>query len=169
MHRPALQSNILKPVMKHFCTSSKLLLSLLLVAASFKVSAQTEKPPSLNHIAVFVHDLTNTTEFYKEIIGLKMIPEPFHDGRHTWFQIGEHSQLHLIKGAKSVVAHEKDGHLCFTVSSMEAFISNLNKNNIPYESWLGVSNEMTVRPDGVKQIYFKDPEGYWVEINNDTF
>jgi catechol-2,3-dioxygenase len=24
-----------------------------------------------------------------------------------------------------------------------------------------------VRPDGVKQIYFQDPEGYWIEINDD--
>lgn len=155
--------------MRYSYTSLRLLLSLLFITFTFTSSAQMTKPVTLNHIAVFVNDLATTTAFYKDIISLTVIPEPFHDGKHTWFKIGEHSQLHLIKGATSVVPHEKDAHLCFSVSSMDAFISNLNKNNIPYESWLGISNEITVRPDGVKQIYFKDPEGYWVEINNDTY
>jgi lactoylglutathione lyase len=25
---------------------------------------------------------------------------------------------------------------------------------------------ITTRVDGVKQIYFKDPDGYWIEIND---
>jgi lactoylglutathione lyase len=52
---------------------------------------------------------------------------------------------------------------------MEEFIANLNKNEISYENWPGESNKITTRPDGVKQIYFKDPDGYWIEINDDKF
>ncbi|MDQ3681452.1 MAG: VOC family protein, partial [Bacteroidota bacterium] len=53
----------------------------------------------LNHIAVYVTDLSKSTIFYQTIIGLDTIPEPFHDGKHTWFKVAEHSQLHLIQGA----------------------------------------------------------------------
>ena len=50
--------------------------------------------------------------------------------------------------------------------SVDAFIPNLTKNNIAYENWAGQSNAVTNRVDGVKQIYFKDPDGYWIEIND---
>lgn len=132
-------------------------------------NAQTTKHPTLNHVAVYVHDLQKAGDFYKDIIGLENIPEPFHDGRHIWFRIGEHSQLHLISGAKSITEHDKDSHLCFSVASMEDFIDNLNKNKVAYFSWPGEPNKITVRPDGIQQIYFKDPDGYWIEINNDSY
>jgi lactoylglutathione lyase len=119
--------------------------------------AQMKKNPTLNHVAVYVQDLQVSGNFYKNIIGLENIPEPFHDGRHIWFRIGEHSQLHLISGATSVVEHDKDSHLCFSVASMDDFIANLNKNKIPYYDWPGAANKITLWADGVKQIFFKDP------------
>lgn len=140
-----------------------------LVIHSNVIQAQVIKNPMLNHVAVYVHDLQKSADFYKNIIGLESIPEPFHDGAHEWFRIGPHSQLHLIAGAKSVVAHDKDSHLCFTVSSMENFIDKLNENKVLYGNWAGEAGKITIRPDGVKQIYFQDPDNYWIEINNDTF
>lgn len=123
---------------------------------------------TLNHIAVYVVDLKESTAFYQNIIGLDTIPEPFHDGRHTWFSIGPKSHLHLIQGAKAKTEHEKNSHLCFTVSSVEDFVLILQKNNVAYENWAGEKGAITKRVDGVKQIYFKDPDGYWLEINDAT-
>lgn len=136
---------------------------------SNNTNAQTKKHATLNHVASYINDLQKSADFYKNIIGLESIPEPFHDGRHEWFRIGPHSQLHLISGAKSITEHDKDSHLCFSVPSMEDFIRNLKKNKIPYFNWPGEANKITTRPDGVKQIYFKDPDGYWIEINNDSY
>ena len=51
----------------------------------YKFPVNAEQRPGLNHIAVYVMDLKISTAFYKDIIGLDTIPEPFHDGRHTWF------------------------------------------------------------------------------------
>jgi lactoylglutathione lyase len=150
----------------------KILLKYLFAALliiTFKAPAQTKKLPALNHIAVYVYDLKKSTDFYKDIIGLTTIPEPFHDGKHTWFKIGEHSQLHLIQGAQAVTEHDKNSHLCFSVSSIDDFITVLHKNNIVFADWPGNVNMITTRPDGVKQIYFKDPDGYWLEVNNDTY
>ena len=121
---------------------------------------------SLNHIAVYVVDLKISTAFYKDIIGLDTIPEPFHDGRHTWFSVGVKSHLHIISGAASKTVHEKNSHLCFSVPSVPEFIKNLDKNKIEYEDWAGTKMKVTNRVDGVKQIYFKDPDGYWIEIND---
>ena len=130
-------------------------------------AAQTKQRPLLNHIAVYVNDLKTSTDFYNDIIGLEKMEEPFKDGRHTWFTLGVQGQLHLISGAKKGLEQIKDRHLCFSVVSIEDFMSTLDKNNIKYTNWKGDSSSPTVRPDGVKQIYFQDPDGYWIEINND--
>ena len=42
----------------------------------------------------------------------------------------------------------------------------LEQNKIEYENWAGEKNAVTKRVDGVQQIYFKDPDGYWIEIND---
>jgi len=132
-----------------------------------KLFSQENKPKTLlNHIAVYVVDLKTSTAFYKDIIGLDTIPEPFHDGRHTWFSIGVKSHLHVISGAASKTEHDKNAHLCFSVISVPDFVKVLEKNKIEYENWAGQKMTVTTRVDGVKQIYFKDPDGYWIEIND---
>lgn len=130
---------------------------------SANLHAQT---PRLNHIALYVADLKVSTDFYHQVVGLDTIPEPFHDGRHTWFLIGPKSHLHIISGAKSGLPREKNTHLCFTVPSVVDFIRNLEKHQVQYENWAGEKKAVTNRVDGVKQIYFQDPDGYWVEIND---
>ena len=130
-------------------------------------SGQSSKTNArLNHIAVYVVDLQVSTVFYRDIIGLDTIPEPFHDGRHTWFSVGPKSHLHVISGAAAATMHNKNTHLCFSVPSVDEFVKTLNKKNIEYENWAGEKNSITNRVDGVKQIWFKDPDGYWIEIND---
>ncbi|MES2827784.1 MAG: VOC family protein [Bacteroidota bacterium] len=120
----------------------------------------------LNHIAVYVADLGTATTFYKTVFGLEQIPEPFKDNRHTWFSLGLAGQLHLIQGAKTNNVHDKNEHLCFSVPSVDDFVKNLTKLKVNYEDWPGKPNTVTSRVDGVKQIYFKDPDGHWLEVND---
>ena len=141
-------------------------LLITLLGNSLLASAQSKPKAILNHIAVYVVDLTTSTLFYQNIVGLDSIPEPFHDGRHTWFSVGPKSHLHIISGAKQKTEHDKNAHLCFSVASIIDFIDGLKKNNIAFESWAGEKNTYTNRVDGVKQIYFRDPDGYWIEIND---
>jgi lactoylglutathione lyase len=146
---------------------------LFLIVTSFfgftsGVSAQ-KKPAVLNHIALYVVDLKKSVAFYQNIIQIDTVPEPFHDGKHAWFRVGETSTLHLIEGAKGPVVHEKSHHMCFSVLSLEDFISRLEKEKIFYTNLKGDGKIPHVRVDGVKQIYLKDPDGYWLEINNEKY
>lgn len=138
----------------------------MFLPSSLKAQEVKKTTPILNHIAIYVTDLKSSTNFYMNIVGLDTIPEPFHDGKHTWFSVGPKSHLHLIEGAKKSGEQDKNSHLCFSVPSVEQFMSVLKKNNVEFESWNGDKNTFTKRVDGVKQIYFKDPDGYWLEIND---
>jgi lactoylglutathione lyase len=144
--------------------NTAVLLLLIAFLSAHKISAQQKT--MLNHIAVYVVDLKTSTAFYKNIIGLDTIPEPFHDGKHTWFAVGVKSHLHLIEGATGTAEPNKNNHLCFSVPSVADFIKVLDKNKVEYENWAGQKMTVTNRVDGVKQIYFKDPDGYWIEIND---
>lgn len=136
------------------------------ICTHFSATAQTKQKPVLNHIALYVFDLKKSTEFYRDVLQLNVIPEPFKDGKHTWFKLGKYSQLHLIEGAKQILPHEKNSHLCFSVKSVKEFITLLDERKIDRINWKGDSAAPTVRPDGVSQIYFQDPDGYWLEVND---
>ena len=143
----------------------KWILFTLIALASFTQAFSQKPVPQLNHVAVYVQDLKKSTQFYQQVIGLDTLPEPFHDGKHTWFRMGS-SQLHLISGASPTI-HNKNSHLCFSIPSINNFIQNLDQHKVPYEDWSGKKGTITTRVDGVKQIYFQDPDGYWIEVNDD--
>jgi lactoylglutathione lyase len=99
---------------------------------------------------------------------LQVIPEPFHDGKHVWMRTGKHSQLHLIQGAKEVMEHDINSHFAYSVPDLAAFEKHLDDMHIKYGNWTG-GKTLQLRPDGVKQIYFQDPDNYWIEVNDDKF
>src|ERR1041384_3344536 len=118
-----------------FVTMMSVVICMLMSAT---VMAQNTKPrASINHVAIFVVNCKATTEFYRNIVGLDTIPEPFHDGKHTWFKIGPSQSMHVIEGADSKKEYYKNNHICFTVGSVEAFTDLLKKNNIQFEDVAG--------------------------------
>ncbi|GAB3005472.1 hypothetical protein GCM10027051_00420 [Niabella terrae] len=131
--------------------------------------AQSEKKPQalLNHNALYVTDLKKAADFYRQIIGLEEIPEPFKLGKHVWLRTGPHTALHLILGAPAKKEYYKNNHICFSVPSLEAFTKKLQKAGISWQDVNGEKNKLTTRPDGVRQLWIQDPDQYWLEINND--
>lgn len=144
-----------------------ILLAGAIFIAAFGMKKNTEHQPRINHIALAVSDLSKSTAFYRDIVSLDTIPEPFKDGKHTWFSIGDQSQLHLIEVPLDPEPKNKNTHLCFSVRDIDAFIHTLNQHRIEWSNWPGEAKKITIRTDGVKQIYFQDPDGNWLEINND--
>ena len=122
---------------------------------------------AINHVAFYVYDLKKSAAFYKDVMQLEEITEPFKDGKHLWLKTGKHSQLHIIQGATGIKEKDINSHLAFRVKSLAKFIDNLEKRNIKYGNWKGDSKEPTVRPDGVKQVYLQDPDNNWLEVNDD--
>ena len=127
-----------------------------------------QEPAKLDHIAMYTTDLDRSRDFYQFLFNLPMIEEPFKEGRHVWLSLGGAVQLHIIKSKseQQLVEHAKSDHLCFSVRSIEAFIEKLKPLGIKYEDASGKGDTYTVRVDGIKQIYLQDPDGHWLEVND---
>jgi lactoylglutathione lyase len=144
------------------------LLVFLSASLLFSQSGSPAKPPEFDHIAIHVRDLAKSAEFYERVIGLEKIPEPFKDGRHVWFRMGAHNQLHVVGGATEPSQLPIDNHFAFRVASLTDFMARLDQMQVKYRSFKG-EGKITSRPDGVRQIYFQDPDGYWIEVNDGNF
>jgi lactoylglutathione lyase len=140
---------------------------LMLFCFANPAESQTKPVFKINHISLFVTDLQRAGNFYINVVGLDTIPEPFHDGKHIWFDIGGGAHLHLIKGASSEKEYYQNNHLCLSTTNIPEFIQKLDKYKIAWFDSGGNPYKVTKRVDGVLQVYLRDPDGYWLEINND--
>ncbi len=148
-----------------FKNCMRYLIMVLLLLTGFFTQAQTKV--RINHTAIYVTNLKASADFYREVIGLDTLAEPFRDGKHAWFKTGEKTSLHIIEGAIQKREYYKNQHTCFSVSSLQLFIEKLINRKIGFEDVQGQKGRFTTRVDGVHQIWLQDPDGYWVEINDE--
>jgi lactoylglutathione lyase len=124
--------------------------------------------PFFNHLALLVRDLAPSIDFYSRVIGLESLPEPFHDGKHAWFSMGGTNQLHLIQGDQDIPDHPRNHHFCLSTTTMDSFLERLKEEGIVYQDLAGHPFTINHRPDGIRQVYFRDPDGYWIELNDEV-
>lgn len=121
---------------------------------------------SFNHMAISVKDVNRSAEFYKNVLKLQEITNRTKIDGIRWFSFADGKELHLISILSEKVTINKAVHFALTSPNFDAFINILTKLNITYSDWQGTPNTINVRADGIKQIYFQDPDGYWIEVNN---
>ena len=145
----------------------KLTIVCLLVILCFHYTAVAQKKAvTVDHIAIHVRNLDSSTKFYEKYFHFDTLPNPFPKYPVRWFRINEQTQLHMVQGLDKPVSLPPLSHFCLSISSFDTFVETLVRDNITYYDGLGTPNKMTVRGDGVKQVLFKDPDSYWIEVNN---
>lgn len=122
--------------------------------------------PVFNHFALCAKNLRKTADFYSTVLQLQKIHHPFNDTLHVWFKIGEGIALHVIQGDCPASRHDIAIHLCFSVPDFDAFIKRLDRLNVKYGNWTGEPKKIQLRADNVRQLYFQDPDGFWIEVND---
>ena len=130
--------------------------------------AEVESAVELDHLTLLVVSLGRSVEFYEKALGLVSIPEPFHDGKHAWLRIGDHQSLHVVVGTRSPAPEGIDVHVAFRVAALDEVMARLETMGVPFRNFDG-SAKVNVRPDGVRQIYLQDPDGYWIEVNENRY
>lgn len=142
----------------------KLYLVSLLCFISFGVQGQSFDF-KIDHFAIVVDDVDKSAEFYGNILRLTETPHPDKTPGFRWFIVSGSSQIHLIQKEVAPFEKNKSMHLCLATQDLDGVIDHLEKNDIAFSDWPGKENAVTLRTDGVRQIYVQDPDGYWVEIN----
>jgi lactoylglutathione lyase len=146
----------------------KLKLFTLVILLSGWVHAQEKSTFNfaIDHTALSVKNVARSAEFYKSVLGLPEITNRSKLEGVRWFSLSEGKELHLISILKEPVTTNKAVHLALTTSRFDAFVARLDKLNISYSDWPGTDHKVNIRADGIKQIFFRDPDGYWIEVNS---
>ena len=118
-----------------------------------------------DHDALLVANLQDSLKFYRDILGFKEIYNAGLGEKFKWIKAANDVQIHLIESEEKTEKN-KGVHLAFNTTKLNDFIAFLRKVNVPFENSNGIPNTTNTRPDGVLQIYFQDPDGYWIEVNN---
>jgi len=145
-------------------------LAILIHAMLFTVLLNAQDASSINftfnHLAISVKDVNLSADFYKKVLGLQEITNRSQIEGVRWFSLNEGKELHLISVVKEPVTTNKAIHLALTTSGFDAFVKTLDTMKITYSDWPGTPNKINIRADGIKQIFFQDPDGYWLEVNS---
>ena len=138
------------------------LVALGLVAAPV-CAEQGSAPVAANHLAIQVEDVERSARFYTDVLGLeRMAAQP--SPTIVWLGTGGF-ELHLIGGRTQPVQVPREVHLAFRVSDLQPVTARLDSNRVSWGSFAGEAGIISKRVDGVLQIYFRDPDGYWIELN----
>lgn len=143
----------------------KLLLIFILIP--FISLGQKNYSMKFNHQALLVNDLNQSGYFYKNILGFEEIEVGAgQNPPKRWFKSDDGMEIHLISTNKKLKSIPKGVHMAFSVKNFDLFIDNLSINKVKYSNWIGNENQIQIRKDGYKQVFFQDPQGYWIEVNN---
>jgi lactoylglutathione lyase len=127
----------------------------------------TESSVTFNHLALSVIDADQSAEFYKKTLNLKEITNKTENNQIRWLSLGEGKERHLLSFPNDEIKVNRAVHLALTISDFDAFIKKLDAMKVNYSDWMGViPNKINIRADGIKQVYFQDPNGYWIEVNS---
>ena len=120
---------------------------------------------SVDHVTIQVTNADASAVFYKKVLGLVDI-ESAVDGLR-WLGAANGVQLHLIPGRSAPIADNRAIHMAFATSDLDGELQMLKQLGIGWVDADGnVGRVSSARKDGVRQIYFRDPDGYWIEVND---
>ena len=145
---------------------ASLFLFAICVSAFLNAQVNSTIKVSFNHLALSVKDVNRSAEFYKSVLKLEEITNRTEIAGIRWMSLGEGKELHLISILKEDFKINKAIHLALAISGFDVFVKSLDELKIAYSDWPGNAHTIHIRADGIKQIYFQDPDSYWIEVNS---
>jgi catechol 2,3-dioxygenase-like lactoylglutathione lyase family enzyme len=110
----------------------------------------------LNHVAIHVRDLQSSIRFYGETLGLPVLPRPDFGFDGAWFALGS-QELHLIIDNE----HRDDPATRYTSPYQSRTPMRPTRTG---QTRRTDRQQTRPRPDGAVQVFFRDPDGYLIEM-----
>ena len=82
-----------------------------------------------------------------------------------WLGLDNGLELHLIQSNTDEIKVTRQVHLAWSTANFKEFLQELEKAYPTNPDWQETLVR-AVRADGAKQVYFQDPDGYWIEVND---
>ncbi len=123
----------------------------------------------IQHAGLVVSDLDRSRRFYAEALGLEEVARPLNfTFAGAWFRFGE-DEIHLLAEADTTgragspdagagTAFGLANHLAFEVDDLATACDRLAEHEVPL-----IGGPMP-RGDGVRQVFFHDPDGHLLEL-----
>jgi lactoylglutathione lyase len=122
---------------------------------------------TLHHVSVNVQDVDANASFYATVPGLQEIPNRVGKSHIRWFTIDGFRTFHLIGGdLEPDRSRPFSTYVALATRDFEAALTRLEQHGVTYVSLAGQPKDITIRADGVRQIYFQDPDEHWIVIND---
>lgn len=123
--------------------------------------------PAFDHVAISVADQQKSVDFYRGAFGLSEIPAPFPPGGPRWLVLADGISLHIQLAREKPVPPPRAVHFAVAVRDLAPVIAFLDRSGTNWTDSVGRARQIqATRTDKVRQIYFPDPDGYWVEVND---
>jgi lactoylglutathione lyase len=112
----------------------------------------------LNHVAIHVKDVEASCRFYGDALQLQRLPRPAFTFPGAWFRVGQAQELHIIgERTEAVASHNRGNHFALRVDNLDEWEQRLDKLDLQHLP-------RKTRPDGILQLFLRDPDGHVVEL-----
>ena len=118
-------------------------------------------PAKLHHVSRQTRKLEQTRKFYVEVLGFRELSRPDFNFGGAWLY-GSGIQIHLIDEPYTETGgppNSRENHIAFLIADCDAAEATLKHHGIEYI-------RQTSRNGRNEQIFFRDPEGWMIELGN---
>lgn len=113
----------------------------------------------INHVSINARDLSESVDFYTDLLGAERIPTPNFGLPVQWLALGR-TQLHLFERDMRPTSHH---HLGITVDDLEAAYRVAERRGCFESEAFG--SHLVLLPGDLVQLYIRDPAGNLVELD----
>lgn len=145
-------------------TSKMFLAAALIAAGCFAAEEPRAQSFAFDHVALSVADVEVSKDFYEALFGMTNITdrEPIDGVR--WLTMQGGGELHLLAVVEGEVTTNQAVHLAVRTPDFDELMAKIVEMDVEYTTWLGEGPGVAERDDGTRQIYLRDPDGYWIEV-----
>ncbi len=112
----------------------------------------------INHVSIVTRDLDESERFYADLFGAERLVSPNFGVPVRWLRIGD-AQIHLLQGGGGGSV----GHYGITVDDLAPVYERARALGALDTAVNG--HHLWELPDGVAQLYLRDPSGNLVEVD----
>jgi catechol 2,3-dioxygenase-like lactoylglutathione lyase family enzyme len=112
------------------------------------------KPSGIHHVAICVQDADESVTFYRDVLGLAVLPRPdFGFGGH-WLDAGG-QQVHLMQSDEP---RPRSNHFAIRVDDLGAAVADIREHGVEV-------NTIDHMAGAGYQAFLQDPSGNVIELN----